>query len=207
MVSKASLWGGSDMFATTASDDRRAGPVGDAKPPHPAATTEYCAKLQQWMWQYYWGYASWQSWLALSAFPPPCGFPPPGAGAHAPGTPASTSGGGGQQGFDTGNWYSYPYPLGFPASSPHPAQTEHSSAAAPASAADTRPAQQQQQQQQNGNPAQAGRGSQVWQWEPRCFLFSSVCGVSFWVSWVTSVEESGLKWRKQAYALRGVVLR
>ncbi|XP_073319260.1 protein FAM8A1 [Pagrus major] len=142
------------MFATTGSDNRRDGPESDAKPPHTTATTEYCAKLQQWMWQYYWGYASWQSWLALSAFPPPCGFPPPGAGAHSPGTPASTSGGGGQQGFDTGNWYSYPYPLSFPASFPHPAQTEQSSAAAPApaSAADARPA-----QHQNGNPAQAGR--------------------------------------------------
>lgn len=169
MFKKVSLWGGSDMFATTGSDDRRAGPESDAKPPHHTATTEYCAKLQQWMWQYYWGYANWQSWLALSAFPPPCGFPPPGAGAHTPGTPASTSGGGGQQGFETGNWYSYPYPLSFPASFPHHAQTEHSSAAAPA---DARPA-----QQQNGNPAQAGRGSGFT--ERTTMLSPAVCGFHF----------------------------
>uniref|UniRef100_A0AAZ3RJN9 RDD domain-containing protein n=1 Tax=Oncorhynchus tshawytscha TaxID=74940 RepID=A0AAZ3RJN9_ONCTS len=28
---------------------------------HVNATTEYCAKMQEWMWQYYWGYANWQS--------------------------------------------------------------------------------------------------------------------------------------------------
>ncbi|XP_068616476.1 protein FAM8A1-like [Brachionichthys hirsutus] len=31
------------------------------------STTEYCAQLQAWMWQYYSGYGSWQSWLAASA--------------------------------------------------------------------------------------------------------------------------------------------
>ncbi|TMS18508.1 Protein FAM8A1 [Larimichthys crocea] len=141
------------MVATTTTDNRHDGPESDAKPPHTAATTEYCAKLQQWMWQYYWGYANWQSWLALSAFPPPCTFSPPGTSAQTPGTPASTSGTG-QQAFDTGHWYSYPYPLSFPASSPHPggAQTEQSSAATATPATDARPA-----QQQNGNPAQAGR--------------------------------------------------
>ncbi|XP_042362709.1 protein FAM8A1 [Plectropomus leopardus] len=136
------------MVATTTSDNSRDGPDSDAKQPQSTATTEYCAKLQQWMWQYYWGYASWQSWLALSAFPfpPPCSFPPSGTSAHTPGPPASASGGG-QQAFDTQNWYSYPYPLSFPASHPHPggAHTEQTSDA-------RRPA-----QQQNGNPPQAGR--------------------------------------------------
>lgn len=146
------------MVATTTTDNRHDGPESDAKPPHTAATTEYCAKLQQWMWQYYWGYANWQSWLALSAFPPPCTFSPPGTSAQTPGTPASTSGTG-QQAFDTGHWYSYPYPLSFPASSPHPggAQTEQSSAATATPATDARPA-----QQQNGNPAQAGMDQFEW---------------------------------------------
>lgn len=140
------------MFATTTSDIRREAPESDAKPPT-TATAEYCAKLQRWMWQYYWGYANWQSWLTLTAFPPPCSFHLPGTGAQTPGTPASASGGG-QSAFDAGNWYSYPYPLSLPASSPHPggARTEHSSAATPTAATDARPA-----QQQNGNPPQAGR--------------------------------------------------
>lgn len=131
------------MFATVTSDDRCDGPESDAKPPQTTATTEYCVKLQQWIWQYYWGYANWQSCLALSAFPPPCSFPPPGTSAQTPGTFASTSGSG-QQSFGTGNWYSYPIPLTFPAS-----QTEQSAAATPG--ADARPA-----QLQNGNPPQAG---------------------------------------------------
>ncbi|XP_038581572.1 protein FAM8A1 [Micropterus salmoides] len=143
------------MFATTKSENRRDGPESDAKPPQTTATTEYCAKLQQWMWQYYWGYASWQSWVTLSAFPfpPPCSFPLPGTSTQTPGTPASTSGGE-QHAFDTGNWYSYPYPLSFPASSNHPggAQTEQRSATTPTPATDARPA-----QQQNGNAPQAGQ--------------------------------------------------
>ncbi|XP_031152111.1 protein FAM8A1 [Sander lucioperca] len=142
------------MFTTTTSDNRRDGPESDAKQPQTTATTEYCAKLQQWMWQYYWGYVydgNWQSWMALSAFPfpLPCGIPPPGTGAQTPGTPASSSGGG-QQAFDTLNRYSYPYPLSFQASHPHPggAHTGQTSA----NVTDARPA-----QQQNGNPPQTGR--------------------------------------------------
>ncbi|XP_039976911.1 protein FAM8A1 [Xiphias gladius] len=143
------------MFATTTSGDRRDGPESCAEQPQTTVTTEYCAKLQQWMWQYYWGYANWQSWVALSAlsFPPPCSFPAPGTGAQTPGPPASTSVGG-QRAVDAGSWYSYPHPLRFPASSARPggAQTERSSAATPALATDARTA-----QQQNGNPPQAGR--------------------------------------------------
>uniref|UniRef100_A0A672M4Z9 Family with sequence similarity 8 member A1 n=1 Tax=Sinocyclocheilus grahami TaxID=75366 RepID=A0A672M4Z9_SINGR len=42
------------------------------------STTEYCQRLQQWMWRYYSGYVSWQSWVFLSAplFPPPAGATP-----------------------------------------------------------------------------------------------------------------------------------
>ncbi|XP_067268457.1 protein FAM8A1 isoform X1 [Chanodichthys erythropterus] len=48
-------------------------------------TTEYCAQLQQWMWRYYCGYASWQSWVFMSA---PL-FPPPQFGCQAPGSSTS----------------------------------------------------------------------------------------------------------------------
>lgn len=142
------------MFTTTTSENGRDGSGSDSKPPDTMATTDYCAKLQQWMWQYYWGYVNWQSWVALSAFPPPCGFLPPGTSGQTAGIPAPISGvGGGQQTHDPGSWYSYPYPLSFPASSPHQtgAQTEQSPAASPTPATDSRP------QQQNGNAPQAGR--------------------------------------------------
>ncbi|XP_026155624.1 protein FAM8A1 [Mastacembelus armatus] len=141
------------MFVT--GDSLRERNETDAKQPRTTATTEYCAKLQQWMWRYYWGSANWQSWVALSAFPfpPQCSFPAPGTSAQTPGAPASTSGGG-EQVFDARTWHSYPFH--FPAASSHPggAHTEHNSTATPTStsAADVRPA-----PQQNGNPAQAGR--------------------------------------------------
>jgi len=50
-------------------------------------TTEYCEKLQEWMWQYYYSYMNWQSWIAMSAFSfPPC-FPT--QGTHE--TPGATT--------------------------------------------------------------------------------------------------------------------
>ncbi|XP_041665584.1 protein FAM8A1 [Cheilinus undulatus] len=141
-------------MSASISDNRHDGPDSDAKPPRVTATTEYCAKLQQWMWQYYWGYANWQSWSALTAlpFPPPCIFPPPGTSSQTPVAPVATSGQ--QQTYDPANWYSYPYPLSFPTSSPQPGGTQsgQSSATSPAATADGRTA-----QQQNGNPPQAGR--------------------------------------------------
>lgn len=118
-------------------------PESDGKPLKSTATTEYCEKLQQWMWQYYWGYASWQSWLALTTLPPPCGFPPTGVGTQAAG--ASTLGGG-QPGLEAANWYSYPAAL-----YAQPGGT-HNSAATPTPGTEARPA----QQLQNGNPIQAG---------------------------------------------------
>lgn len=138
------------MFSTAPTDTRRDGPEDDEKSPQTTATTEYCAKLQAWMWQYHCGYANWQSWLALSAFPfaPACGLPAPGAGGRVPGAPAATPGSRRQQAFDAPNRYSYPYPVGFPASRPHPGgpQAEQTSAADPRSA-----------QLQNGSPPRAGR--------------------------------------------------
>uniref|UniRef100_A0A674E4I5 Family with sequence similarity 8 member A1a n=1 Tax=Salmo trutta TaxID=8032 RepID=A0A674E4I5_SALTR len=52
------------------------------------ATTEYCAKMQGWMWQYYWGHVNWQSCMTLTTFHfSPCNFPVA-ANYHAPtGTP------------------------------------------------------------------------------------------------------------------------
>ncbi|XP_059365765.1 protein FAM8A1 [Carassius carassius] len=43
-------------------------------------TTEYCQRLQQWMWRYHSGYVSWQSWVLMSAplFPPQLGCQTPG---------------------------------------------------------------------------------------------------------------------------------
>ncbi|KAK2887093.1 hypothetical protein QQF64_013936 [Cirrhinus molitorella] len=49
-------------------------------------TTEYCKQLQQWMWRYYSGYVSWQSWVFMSA---PL-FPPPHFGSQAPGGSSAT---------------------------------------------------------------------------------------------------------------------
>lgn len=92
------------MVAVAASDTRRDGSESNAKPPQTTATTEYCAKLQQWIWQNYWGYASWQSW--------------PGTGAHTLGAPDTRHQ---QQGFPAGSWYHYPTPVSVPASSSHAA--------------------------------------------------------------------------------------
>lgn len=140
------------MVATTTSDSHRDGGETGAEQPQATATTEYCAKLQQWMWQYYWGHANWQSWVALSAFPfpPPCAFPPPGTSAHTPAAPASSSGGA-QQPVDTRSWYSYPHPLSFPVSSTHQGGVQAGQSSAATAAPGTGA------QQQNGNPPQAGK--------------------------------------------------
>lgn len=125
------------------SGPKRSDPPGsDAEPPKSSATAEYCEELQRWIWQYYWGHASWQSWLALSALPPP--LPPP-CGFPLPGTATPPAPGGGQPGFEPGNWYSYPAALS--------GHTGQNSAAAATPGPEARPA----QQLQNGNPVQPGR--------------------------------------------------
>lgn len=70
-------------------------------------TTEYCEKLQAWMWQYYTGYVNWQSWLALSAMSSPYLQSTLGGGM-APVDLSSSS---------SQNWYSSTF--GLPVS-PHP---------------------------------------------------------------------------------------
>ncbi|XP_055013456.1 protein FAM8A1 [Boleophthalmus pectinirostris] len=111
-------------------------------------TTEYCQKLQQWMWSYYCGYASWQSWVALSTLP----FPPPYAVTPSHGT-TSTHTTTGQQPLDSRNWYYYPYPLSLHGY-PEGAQNNHQfyqTTTASQTPTDARPG-----HQQNGTPPQPG---------------------------------------------------
>lgn len=123
------------MSSSTPSEKK----LGSAEPPL-STTTEYCQKLQQWMWNYYWGYSSWQSWVALSTLP----FPPP-----ASTTTVQTTG----QVFDSRNWYNYPHPLSLAAGNPEGAQnTFYHQTTASQTPTDART-----EQQQNGNPTQPGR--------------------------------------------------
>ncbi|XP_052435380.1 protein FAM8A1 [Carassius gibelio] len=107
------------------------------------STTEYCEQLQEWMWQYYYSYMNWQSWIAMSAFSfPPC-FPTQGTNE----TPGATTWGADVSNRDLRHWLSSS-PFGFPA-----AAASGQSPRAPATAA----AQLPQQQQPNGNAQQPGR--------------------------------------------------
>ncbi|XP_066571984.1 protein FAM8A1 isoform X2 [Amia ocellicauda] len=107
---------------------------------------EYCEKVQEWMWQYYYGYMNWHNWVAMSSYPfPPC---------HPSQTVA------GQSPTDGRNWYNNQFPFSVPPyfavppgvpSSPADGQTGQVTAGtSPGSTA--RPA-----QQQNGNAQQPGR--------------------------------------------------
>lgn len=53
------------------------------------AKSQYCEKLQEWMWQYYCGYVSWQSWGTVFPFPP-C-FPTQATSLRAPAWGADVS--------------------------------------------------------------------------------------------------------------------
>ncbi|XP_016387756.1 protein FAM8A1-like isoform X2 [Sinocyclocheilus rhinocerous] len=111
-------------------------------------TTEYCEKLQEWMWQYYYGYMNWQSWIAMSAFSFPACFPTQGTNE----TPGATTWGADMSNGDLRNWFSSPF--GFPAAA---ANASGQSSRAPARAPAQLPQQLQQQQQPNGNAQQPGR--------------------------------------------------
>ncbi|KAI5621794.1 protein FAM8A1 [Silurus asotus] len=108
--------------------------------------TEYCNKLREWMWHYYCGYASWQSWMCVSALPlaPPWLPPQPGSQAANihPHPPVPTSA-------DISNWYMQL------TSPPH----MHATAAnRPGNSTTTTPEAAANPAQANGNPAQqAGR--------------------------------------------------
>lgn len=141
------------MFSTTSSNDS---PETDAKQPKESGVTaEYCAELQQWMWQSYWGSGQWQSWVLMSTVPfvPPYTWTAPGTSTQIP-RPLTSTSGGGQQVLDTRNWYNYPYQPTFPVSSlPQPGGPQTDQISATTRTTDTRPG-----QQHHGNPApQAGR--------------------------------------------------
>ncbi|XP_008275294.1 protein FAM8A1 [Stegastes partitus] len=107
------------------------------------ATTEYCEKLQAWMWQYYTGYVNWQSWLAASAMSCPYYLQPPG------GTSTALD-------FNSHNWYSSPF--GLPLLPYPPAVTSPSNRGGEAAGGAAVAAQPQQQQpQENGNAQRPGR--------------------------------------------------
>ncbi|XP_051576808.1 protein FAM8A1 [Myxocyprinus asiaticus] len=118
-------------------------------------TTEYCEKLQEWMWQYYYSYMNWQSWIAMSAFTfPPC-FQTQGANE----TPRATTWGTDMSNGDPRNWFSNPFAFPVPSFSAAASNAagqagDASSSRAPATAPAQLP---QQQQQQNGNAQQPGR--------------------------------------------------
>ncbi len=103
-------------------------------------TTEYCDKLQEWMWQYYYSYMNWQSWMFSF---PPC-FPTQGTNE----TPGATTWGADMSNGDFRNWFSSPFV--FPAADASPR--------APASAAAQLPP--QQHQRPNGNALQPGNNIQ-----------------------------------------------
>ncbi|KAI7806587.1 protein FAM8A1 [Triplophysa rosa] len=122
-------------------------------------TTEYCEKLQEWIWQYYYSYMNWQSWIAMSALSfPPC-FPTQGSNETSGATTWATDMSNG----DLRNWLSNPFAFPLPTlpvagngaapagSASGQSFRAHSTAPAPL------PQQQQQQQQQNGNAQQPGR--------------------------------------------------
>ncbi|XP_051573853.1 protein FAM8A1-like [Myxocyprinus asiaticus] len=108
-------------------------------------TTEYCEKLQEWMWQYYYSYMNWQSWIAMSAFTfPPC-FPSQGANE----TPGATDMSDGHLRYWFSNAFAFPVP---PLSAAAAGQSGDASSSSRATA--TAPA---QLQQQNRNAQQPGR--------------------------------------------------
>ncbi|XP_059194674.1 protein FAM8A1-like [Centropristis striata] len=104
------------------------------------ATTEYCEKLQGWMWQYYTGYGNWQSWLAASAMSCPYYL------QSDSGTSTTALD------INSQNWYSSPF--GLPLSPYPPAVTSHSSRPGEAAGGAAVAA---QQPQENGNALRPGR--------------------------------------------------
>lgn len=111
-------------------------------------TSEYCEKLQGWMWQYYTAYVNWQSWLAVSASP--YFAPQPMQPLTAPVWPADFPN------FDAQNWYNNPfglplstYPTAIPAAGIPPGETAGSGAVSTSVPAN-------QQPQQNGNAQRPG---------------------------------------------------
>ncbi|KAK7899053.1 hypothetical protein WMY93_019906 [Mugilogobius chulae] len=123
----------------------------DAESPQSPVTTEYCQKLQQWMWSYYCSYASWQSWVALSTLP----FPPPYTVSPFHGTPTAQTTTG-QQAFDSRHWYNFSYPPSF-TGYPEGAQQHNNPYYQTPSTASQNTTDAHLGQQPNGTPPQPGR--------------------------------------------------
>ncbi|CAN9514272.1 unnamed protein product [Ophioblennius macclurei] len=127
--------------------------------PGSGVTAEYCEKLQAWMWQYYSGYVSWQSWLAASAMSCPYYLQPPGGGTSSFSFSSAAA-----ADFQHHSWLNAPFSLTL---SPYPPAAggngnhhrageeggNNNSGAAVAA----QPQQQQQQPQENGNAPRPGR--------------------------------------------------
>ncbi|KAI1901657.1 hypothetical protein AGOR_G00036650 [Albula goreensis] len=114
-------------------------------------TTEYCRKLQEWMWRYYCGYVNWQIWTAISAPPlAPCYFPHTGNP-----TPTATHWPPGHYPSDASSWYNnqfmFPPPHSFIPAFASDAQTGQVTAGNSVSIT-ARPV-----QAQNGNVHQRGQ--------------------------------------------------
>ncbi|GAA6227084.1 protein FAM8A1-like [Lates japonicus] len=107
------------------------------------ATSEYCEKLQAWMWQYYTGYVNWQSWLAASAMSYP----------HYLQSPSGTSTA--SLDFNSQHWYSSSFSL--PLSPYPPAVSTSNSRVGEVAGGAAVPGQPQQQPQENGNAQRPGR--------------------------------------------------
>ena len=104
------------------------------------STTEYCERLQGWMWQYYTGYVNWQSWMAASAMSCPY-YLQSDSGAST--TPLD---------INAHNWFNGPF--GLPLSPYPPAGTSRAGEAAGGAAVAAQP--QHQQPQENGNAPRPG---------------------------------------------------
>ncbi|XP_075965560.1 protein FAM8A1 [Anarhichas minor] len=99
------------------------------------STTEYCEKLQGWMWQYYTGHVNWQSWMAASAMSYPY---------YLQSDSGTTT-----LDIHSQNWYNGPF--GLPLSPYQAAVTSRSGEAAGGAAVVA------QQPQENGNAQRPGR--------------------------------------------------
>lgn len=117
--------------------------VDEKNPGKSRATTEYCEKLQAWMWQYYTGYVNWQSWLAAAALPCPYSLQSTTGTSTAP------------LDINSQNWYNGL--LGLTLSSFPPVVTSQSSRAGEAAGGAAASAQPQQLPQENGNAQRPGK--------------------------------------------------
>ncbi|RXN01742.1 Protein FAM8A1 [Acipenser ruthenus] len=144
---------GTDMAATKT---RNPGHNSESKkgPDSHATASEYCGKVQEWMWQYY-GYMNWQNWMAMSISPfPPCYSSYPAATQNGA-TPAWQVG---QSVQDVRVWYNnninqFPFPVP-PYFVPPPVAVAGSQGQV---AAGTTPMSARPVQQLHGNVQQAGR--------------------------------------------------